>query len=342
MPNKTDPGKALSKRRAQDVVLIQLCSKRPSDVWRGMEQARQWLKENPEARDVYGLLLGAVQQNRELKEQVRNLLSEMMQRGSKAAEQAMLLLPSSEQEFLADADDAYYVENYAQAIQLYKQVLSLNPDNKRASDQLIKAQLSLLAGDKKKGVPARASKLYRQARSHLAVRNFDGAIQLVSAAIEITRNAGVSFPEAEDLVSQLNELLNFSRWKVFISYSRSDIGVASEIYEYLSYKGFNVWMDKFSLVSGQEWKLEIHNNIKSSDFFIACLSENSVSKRGYIQKELKEAISVLDEMPEGEIYIIPVRIDDCELPSSLTDRHWLDWSAPNAKEKLLIALNSKR
>jgi hypothetical protein len=68
-------------------------------------------------------------------------------------------------------------------------------------------------------------------------------------------------------------------------------------------------------MKGQNWELEIHNNIKSSDFFIACLSKNSVSKHGYVQKELKEAISVLDEIPENEIYIIPIRIDDCLVPS---------------------------
>ena len=54
---------------------------------------------------------------------------------------------------------------------------------------------------------------------------------------------------------------------------------------------------------------------------IACLSKNSISKRGYVQKELKEAISVLDEIPEDAIYIIPIRIDGCFVPSLLTNRH---------------------
>jgi hypothetical protein len=46
----------------------------------------------------------------------------------------------------------------------------------------------------------------------------------------------------------------------------------------------------------------------------ALFSSTSVEKRGYIQKEFKFALDVLDEFPEGEIFVIPVRLDDCEIP----------------------------
>lgn len=129
--------------------------------------------------------------------------------------------------------------------------------------------------------------------------------------------------------------------KIFVSYSRNDIDIAKNIYQFLRDNGFNVWMDIFDLVPGQDWKLEIHARIKSSDYFVACLSNNSVSKRGYVQTELREALSILETMPEGRIYVVPIRIDDCLVPSSLDGKHWLDWSAPDAREKLLMALKSK-
>ena len=138
-----------------------------------------------------------------------------------------------------------------------------------------------------------------------------------------------------------NDSIDSKKRKIFISYSRSDVDIAKSIHQFLSESGCNVWIDVFDLIPGQDWKFEIHQNIRSSDFFIACLSNNSVSKRGYIQRELKEAISILDEIPEGKIYIIPIRIDDCLVPPSLESKHWLDWYAPDAKEKLLKALNSK-
>lgn len=40
----------------------------------------------------------------------------------------------------------------------------------------------------------------------------------------------------------------------------------------------------------------------------------SVQKRTYVQKEFKYAIDVFDEFPEGEIYAIPAKLDNCEIP----------------------------
>jgi hypothetical protein len=43
------------------------------------------------------------------------------------------------------------------------------------------------------------------------------------------------------------------------------------------------------------------------------LSSNSGEKIGYVQKELKEALEVLDEFPQSKRWLIPVRIDDCKV-----------------------------
>jgi DNA-binding response OmpR family regulator len=139
-------------------------------------------------------------------------------------------------------------------------------------------------------------------------------------------------------VADFQEIERLKRPKIFISYSRNDNKLAEEIYSFLKDNECVPWMDTHDLVPGQDWKLEIHKNIKSCDYFIACLSINSVSKKGYVQKELKEAISVLDQVPEGQIYIIPIRLDNTPVPESLADKHWLDWHAPNAKDQLLKAI----
>lgn len=84
-------------------------------------------------------------------------------------------------------------------------------------------------------------------------------------------------------------------------------------------------MDKRNLLPGQPWKTEIEQAIRRASFFVALLSSRSVSKRGYVQAELKAAYEVLAEIPPGQIYVIPVRIDNVELPPGpLRDLHWLD------------------
>ena len=37
-----------------------------------------------------------------------------------------------------------------------------------------------------------------------------------------------------------------------------------------------------------------------------------------IQKELRKALDVADEQPEGSIYLIPVRLELCEFPDRLS------------------------
>ena len=72
-------------------------------------------------------------------------------------------------------------------------------------------------------------------------------------------------------------------------------------------------MDKENLLPGQDYDIEIKNNIRKSDFFIPLFSSISVEKRGYIQKEFKLAVDTLEEIPPGEIFVIPVRLDECEI-----------------------------
>jgi hypothetical protein len=44
-----------------------------------------------------------------------------------------------------------------------------------------------------------------------------------------------------------------------------------------------------------------------------------------VQKELKYAIEVLDEFPESQIFVIPCRLDDCEIPyDKLKDIEYVD------------------
>jgi len=126
---------------------------------------------------------------------------------------------------------------------------------------------------------------------------------------------------------------------VFISYAREDESIALDIHSFLKEIDCEIWMDKFSLIPGQDWQLEIQEAIENSDIFIACLSDNSVSKRGFVQKELKKALSVLEMFPDGEIYLIPLRINNCIIPSSLSTKQWLDWNAPQAKNELKKAID---
>jgi hypothetical protein len=103
---------------------------------------------------------------------------------------------------------------------------------------------------------------------------------------------------------------------VFISYASEDYENAKRLYNELRESGFEPWMDRENLIPGQKWKEKIIEAIQNSRFFIVLLSKNSISKKGFVQKELKEALDVLDLYPASEIYLVPVRLDDSQISHS--------------------------
>lgn len=113
--------------------------------------------------------------------------------------------------------------------------------------------------------------------------------------------------------------------QIFISYAREDLEIAERLYNDLKRAGLNPWLDKVSLLPGEFWKVRIRETIKASSHVIALLSTMSVSKRGYVQKELKDALSVLEEVPESQVFLIPIRLNECK-PShaQLQELHWVD------------------
>ncbi len=125
---------------------------------------------------------------------------------------------------------------------------------------------------------------------------------------------------------------------VFISYASEDLQAVSEIVKFLHAQKIEIWFDKENIQPGQDWKLEIKRGIKNADAVIACLSSRSVKKEGFIQKELRLLVDKADEKPEGMIFILPVKLDDCQPPSYLEQYQWLNFFDRKWQEKLLKSL----
>jgi hypothetical protein len=128
---------------------------------------------------------------------------------------------------------------------------------------------------------------------------------------------------------------------VFISYAREDERQALEISQSLVQAGFSVWMDKQNLLPGQDWKIEIEKAIRGSSVFLACLSRSSVSKTGFVQAELRRALEVAEMMPEGQIFIIPLRLDDCQVPYKLQHLQWVDYFQLEGRDRILQGIATK-
>ncbi|MBI3165703.1 MAG: toll/interleukin-1 receptor domain-containing protein [Chloroflexi bacterium] len=126
--------------------------------------------------------------------------------------------------------------------------------------------------------------------------------------------------------------------KVFLCYAHTDKPKVRELYRYLKRRGINPWFDEEHLVGGQDWQVEIPKAIATSDAIIICLTKNSVDKEGYIQKEIKFALDKALEMPEGRIFLIPVKFEECDVPFTLSRYQWVDLTVESGYAKMMKAL----
>lgn len=126
--------------------------------------------------------------------------------------------------------------------------------------------------------------------------------------------------------------------KVFLCHSSTDKPKVRELYRYLKKRGIQPWFDEEDLVGGQDWQVEIPKALDTSDAIIICLTKNSVDKEGYIQKEIKFALDKALEMPEGRIFLIPVKFEECEVPFSLNRYQWVDLTVESGYAKMMKAL----
>ena len=127
--------------------------------------------------------------------------------------------------------------------------------------------------------------------------------------------------------------------KVFLCHASADKPKVRELYRYLRRRGIQPWFDEINLIGGQDWQVEIPKALATSDAILICLTKNSVDKEGYIQKEIKFALDKALEMPEGRIFLIPVKFEECDLPYSLSRFQWVDlFSSEAGYSKMMKAL----
>jgi hypothetical protein len=128
--------------------------------------------------------------------------------------------------------------------------------------------------------------------------------------------------------------------KVFLCHARSDAAAVLALHSRLKRDGVDAWLDKEKLIGGQDWEFEIRKAVREADVVIVCLSKQ-FNQAGFRQKEVRWAYNTAMEQPEGEIFIIPARLEDCETLESLRKWHWVDLFEESGYEKLFLALEKR-
>ncbi len=138
---------------------------------------------------------------------------------------------------------------------------------------------------------------------------------------------------------------------LFLSYVRESFADVERLRDDLIQNGEAVWWDR-DIPPGANWKLEIRKALKDAYAFVLCLSKDMEERgRSGAFPEIRDAIAIYRELAPGGIFIIPVRLSRCEMPTfqidsttMLTDLQRLDLfpdaERPDALRRLIAALQA--
>lgn len=146
--------------------------------------------------------------------------------------------------------------------------------------------------------------------------------------------------KVEAQIARLESVPKINRpLKVFLCHSNSDKPFVRQLYRYLNkFPKIDPWLNEKKLLPGDNWKLEIEKAVRTSDIVLVCLSKMSIDEEGFVQKEIGYALDTAGEKPEGTIFIVPLKIEECEVPKRLSQYQPLDYYVDDANEKLLQSL----
>lgn len=111
--------------------------------------------------------------------------------------------------------------------------------------------------------------------------------------------------------------------KIFLSHSSLDKSTVISVALDLEKRGLSPWLDAFDILPGESIVSKINEGITTCDFVLLFLSENSI-KSNWVLKEWETML--WDEINSGTVKIIPVKLDNCEVPKILQTKKYIDFS----------------
>ncbi|MDA0918771.1 MAG: tetratricopeptide repeat protein, partial [Planctomycetota bacterium] len=106
------------------------------------------------------------------------------------------------------------------------------------------------------------------------------------------------------------------RPSVFLSHSSLDKPAARRLADSLEMHGIDVWIDKGEIKVGDSVSEKISDGLQNCDYLVALLSKNSIESE-WVQREIYSRLHT--DAANARHSILPVQLDDCEIPPLLTD-----------------------
>jgi hypothetical protein len=112
----------------------------------------------------------------------------------------------------------------------------------------------------------------------------------------------------------------------FLCYAKENSTAVREFREHMKVEPWiDPWFDEEDILPGQMWEERVTEAVHNSHAVIVFLSSIAVKSEGFFQKELKLALDAAAEKPDGTIFIIPIRLDACDVPERLMPYQYVDY-----------------
>ncbi|MCO1655244.1 toll/interleukin-1 receptor domain-containing protein [Pseudonocardia humida] len=124
----------------------------------------------------------------------------------------------------------------------------------------------------------------------------------------------------------------------FLSHSSADKPAVHTLYDRLTADGVRCWLDEQDLLPGQDWESEIMRALDDAERVLVCLSRTSLAGAGFMRREVEFALDRAMDRRPGTIYLIPVRLEPCDIPRELKHLHHVDLFTPIGYTRLVHAI----
>jgi hypothetical protein len=130
---------------------------------------------------------------------------------------------------------------------------------------------------------------------------------------------------------------------IFLSHTSADKPFVRELKTSLESHGVkDVWLDEAEIMVGDSLTKKIDEGLKKTKYIGVVLSTRSI-KSAWVERELEIAIN--REISTGEVVVLPLLYEKCDLPSFLIGKMYADFTSPiefdESIEKLLRRLKAK-
>ena len=140
------------------------------------------------------------------------------------------------------------------------------------------------------------------------------------------RPEAVISEEIQPILQLFNRLSEPDR-RVFICHATEDKPFARRIATHLRQAGAEVWLDEWEIKVGDSIVEKINAGLRGATHLLLLLSATSVRKP-WVRREFSSAL--MRQLADNSVRLLPVLLDDCEVPPLLSDIRYADCRAQAA------------